>query len=157
MRYHRKEPGDSSYIDEAWDLKERIRRDEGYLCQTWDFFSRAYTKNTTHLYLNEEVNAFTTVRSDGYVLFLAVAPEHRQEGLGRTLIRHIEEDHDHVACHARESNQNAIDFYRHMGFEVDRHIESYYQNGDSAYYLTKNNPSDTSFTSKLTDVIGGDN
>lgn len=157
MRYKRKNSGDSSYIDEAWGLKEKIRREEGYLCQTWDFFSRAYTKNTGHLYLENGINGFATVRSDGYILFLAVAPEHRGKGLGRSLIQHIQDSHDHIACHARESNQNAIDFYTHLGFDVDRYIESYYQNGDSAYYLKKDmGPQDT-ITSKISDVISGDN
>ncbi|MDY6780626.1 MAG: N-acetyltransferase [Halobacteria archaeon] len=143
MRYEREKPGEDEYLDEVWELKERIRSSEGYLCQTWEFFSRAYRRNTTHLYIDEtvatesDVVGFATVRDDGYILFLGVEYDHRGLGVGRSLVERIEADHDAVTCHTRASNENAIGFYENLGFETQRYIESYYQNGDSAYYLMK--------------------
>jgi len=40
-----------------------------------------------------------------------------------------------VTCHARTTNREALQFYRHLGFEVTRRIDSYYEDGGDAYYL----------------------
>ena len=136
VEYERIPPHDDAYAEEAWDVKERIREDEGYLQQTYDFFHESYENNTDHLFLEEEeVVAFSVVRNDGYLLFLGVEPEHRGEGLGRALVEEIEGDHSKVSCHTRESNENALEFYRHLGFEKNREVRSYYRNGETAYFL----------------------
>jgi len=156
VRYERSPPDDSSYLDDVWDVKQRIRREEGYLCQTWDFFSSAYERNTAHLYLGGggEIAGFAVVRNDGYILFLGVHPDHRGEGLGSALVSEAGEDHDKLTCHARESNDNAVEFYEHLGFEVERHIESYYQDCESARYLVRNER--TPLRKRITDAITGD-
>ena len=47
----------------------------------------------------------------------------------------VADEHDTVTCHARATNGAAIDFYEHIGFEIKRHIENYYEDGGAAYYL----------------------
>jgi len=129
-------PGETDYADEAWELKERIRRSEGVLKQRKRFFMDAYRRATTHLlYLDEDLAGFATVRRDGYILFLAVAPERRGEGLGRRLVAEVAEDHRTVTCHARATNERALDFYESIGFEIKRRIESYYEDDGDAYFL----------------------
>ncbi|MDY7082172.1 MAG: N-acetyltransferase [Halobacteria archaeon] len=157
--FETKVPGDSSYLDEVWDLKEKIRKQEGYLCQTWNFFSDAYVQNTGYLYFDDgELVGFLTVRDDGYILFLGIEPEYRGRGIGRLLIEKVESEYDKITCHARESNENAISFYQHLDFEVESHINSYYQNGDSAYYLVKRvgNDDSASWKDRLSEVISGE-
>ncbi len=130
------EPGDDSYVDAAWQLKEQIRHADGVLRQRWQFFSDAYKRARVHiLFADEEVIGFAAVRLDGYILFLAVSPDYREEGLGRMLIARVAENHDSVSCHARASNEEALRFYETVGFEVERHIERYYEDGGDAYFL----------------------
>jgi ribosomal protein S18 acetylase RimI-like enzyme len=143
-------PGDDSYVEPAWQLKERIRREEDVLKQRKGFFTDAYRRSTVHLLVtregrgssergsdggDEKLMGFAAVRRDGYILFLAVSPEFRGEGVGKRLVGQVAENHDSVTCHARASNQNALGFYEHLGFEVERHIENYYEDGGDAYYL----------------------
>ncbi len=133
------EPGDDAYVEEAWELKERIRRRENVLHQRRSFFVDAYVQSRSHLifagpYANE-LAGFATTRQDGYILFLAVAPEHRGEGFGRELVGAVANEHRTVTCHARTSNETALDFYEHLGFEIVRRIDTYYEDGAPAYYL----------------------
>lgn len=165
VRYDRSPPKDDRHLDDVWELKQRIRREEGYLCQTWDFFSSAYERNMAHVITEggrEEANGdgdggvvgFAVVRSDGYILFLGVDPEYRGEGLGRELVERAGEDHDKLSCHTRASNQNAVDFYEHLGFEVDRYVGSYYQNGEDAKYMSRNEAA--SLRSRISDALTGE-
>jgi len=129
-------PGSTEHAAEAWELKERIRREEGVLKQRKRFFMDAYRRATTHLlYLDDDILGFATVRRDGYILFLAVTPERRGEGLGRRLVAEVAEEHRTVTCHARSTNERALDFYESIGFEIKRRIEGYYEDDGDAYYL----------------------
>jgi ribosomal protein S18 acetylase RimI-like enzyme len=130
------QPGQSSHAEAAWALKERIRREENVLKQRRGFFMDAYRRATTHLlFEDDELVGFASARRDGYILFLAVAPERRDEGYGRRLVAEVAEDHRTVTCHARTTNREALDFYERVGFEVKRRIDNYYEDGGDAYYL----------------------
>ncbi|GAB7008846.1 GNAT family N-acetyltransferase [Halorubrum trueperi] len=129
-------PGESDHVTTAWDLKERIRSEEGVLRQRRGFFVDAYRRSTTHLLVeNDALVAFASVRRDGYVLFLAVHPSHRGQGYAERLIADVAEGHRSVTCHARTTNEMALGFYEHLGFEVVRRIDDYYEDGGDAYYL----------------------
>ncbi len=145
-------PGSDDYVDEAWKLKERINRQEGVLKQRHDFFTDAYRRSTVHCYFgNESLIGFAAVRRDGYVLFLAVSPDCRGEGIGKRLIARVAEDHDTITCHARTSNENALQFYEHLGFEIKRRIDGYYEDGGDAYYLKLG--ADVSITDRISDLV----
>jgi ribosomal protein S18 acetylase RimI-like enzyme len=151
-------PGDESYVDEAWQLKERIRREEDVLKQRKGFFTDAYRRSTVHLMVSREPDGerlmgFAAVRRDGYILFLAVEPEFRGEGVGKRLVGQVAERHDSITCHARASNENALGFYKHLGFEVQRHIQNYYEDGGDAYYLKLGGSG--GITEKLSDFMRG--
>ena len=79
-------------------------------------------------------------------IFLAVAPDERGDGHGKRLVAAVAEEYGTVTCHARTSNQNALDFYRNIGFETVRTIENYYEDYGDAYYLRLG---EDSFTEKL--------
>ncbi len=129
-------PGDDTHAEKAWQLKERIQRNEGVLKQRRGFFMDAYRRSTTHLLMEDEtLIGFASVRRDGYILFLAVAPEVRSEGYGRQLVAEVADRHSTVTCHARTTNEPALDFYKRIGFEIKRRIDNYYEDGGDAYYL----------------------
>jgi len=166
-------PGDDSYVEQAWQLKEHIRREEDVLKQRKGFFTDAYRRSTVRLLVtsepprsegasrrreraddddgNERLMGFAAVRRDGYILFLAVEPEFRGEGVGKRLVGRVAENHDSVTCHARASNQNALGFYEHLGFEVERHIENYYEDSGDAYYLKLGG--NDGLTQKISDFV----
>ncbi|MFD1569293.1 GNAT family N-acetyltransferase [Halorubrum laminariae] len=129
-------PGEAEQASAAWDLKERIRASEGVLRQRRGFFIDAYRRSTTHLLVESNtLVAFASVRRDGYVLFLAVDPDYRGQGHAERLIADIATEHRSVTCHARTTNDAALGFYEHLGFEVVRRIDNYYEDGGDAYYL----------------------
>jgi len=129
-------PGSAEYAEEAWNLKERIRKREGVLKQRRAFFVDAYRRAHDHLLFEEdELVGFASVRRDGYILFLAVAPERRGEGYGKRLVAAAVQDHESITCHARATNDAALSFYDHLGFEIQRRISNYYEDGGDAYYL----------------------
>jgi ribosomal protein S18 acetylase RimI-like enzyme len=133
-------PGSDELVGEAWDLKELIREVDGVLKQRKGFFTDAYRRSTVHAIVvggpgREEVAGFAAVRRDGYILFLAVHPDHRGQGFGERLVARVADDHATVTCHARTTNDGALRFYEKLGFEVKRRIDNYYEDGGDAYYL----------------------
>jgi len=147
------ESGDDELLEAAWDLKERIRQDQGVLRQKRGFFTRAYRRATTYAYIDREGDSligFASVRRDGYILFLAVAPEDRGEGFGQRLVATVAEEHRRVTCHARATNEDALGFYEALGFERVRRIDNYYEDGGAAYYLRLG---EGGLTDRLTDLF----
>lgn len=129
-------PGNAEHLESAWELKERIRVEEDLLKQRRGFFANAYRRSTVHSFVDgDTLVGFAAARSDGYILFLAVAPEYRSEGYGERLVASVASDAGQASCHARVTNGNAIAFYRHLGFSVEREIDDYYEDGVGAYYL----------------------
>ncbi|SFR60592.1 GNAT family N-acetyltransferase [Halogeometricum limi] len=129
-------PGSTEHAEQAWELKERIRKSEGVLKQRRGFFFDAYRRATTHLFFEDEtLMGFASTRRDGYILFLAVAPEARGQDYGKRLVAEVAHDHRSVSCHARTTNESALAFYEHIGFETKRKITNYYEDGGDAYYL----------------------
>ncbi|RQG91446.1 N-acetyltransferase [Natrarchaeobius halalkaliphilus] len=145
-------PGSDDFVDEAWQLKEDIKRREGVLKQRYDFFTDAYRRSTVHCYLQEgELVGFAAVRRDGYILFLAVDRDCRGLGIGKQLVALVADDHDTITCHARTNNENALEFYEHLGFEIKRRIDDYYEDDGDAYYL-KLGP-DVGITDRLSELM----
>ena len=137
-------------MDAAWELKERIRERDGVLRQRRGFFSDAYRRSRVYLYVDGSRNrliGFAAVRSDGYILFLAV-----DHGFGKRLVARVSEDYGSVTCHARATNQEAIAFYEHLGFDRRRRIDNYYEDGGDAFYLKLG---DDSIRDKLSNLLRG--
>lgn len=129
-------PGDDEYLEDAWALKEDIREREGLLKQRRGFFANAYRRATVHCFVDGDVLVgFAAARSDGYILFLAVAPEYRGHNYGERLVASVASEAGKASCHARKTNENAIGFYQNLGFTIQREIDDYYEDGTGAYYL----------------------
>ena len=132
------ERGDDDGVGSAWQLKEQIRHEEGVFQQRRPFFRRAYRRSRVFRLRVAEAGrlvGYAVVRSDGYVLFLAVARAFRGRGLGRRLVEAVAAEHPSVTCHVRRTNADAIAFYRHVGFEQVRRASRYYGDGTDALYL----------------------
>lgn len=130
--------GDEEFVDVAWELKESIRQEDGVLRQRKGFFCDAYRRSRVYVYVDrsrQQLIGFAAVRSDGYILFLAVDKEYRGHGFGKRLVARVSDDYGTVTCHARATNEDAIAFYDHLGFERRRRIDNYYEDGGDALYL----------------------
>jgi ribosomal-protein-alanine N-acetyltransferase len=79
-------------------------------------------------------------RDIGHVKDLAIHPDARRRGLGRTLLgRALDalgaEGAALVKLEVRASNDAAVALYRSEGFEPLRRIPRYYENGEDAYVM----------------------
>lgn len=133
-------PTEDTYLEDAWELKERIRRRENIFKQEKDFFANAYRRATVFCYHDTttgDIAGFAASRNDGYILFLAVSPDYRRKGLGRDLVNRIHQQFGQATLHVRTTNENAIGFYTHIGFTRLRKIPGYYEDDGDAYYLVR--------------------
>jgi ribosomal-protein-alanine N-acetyltransferase len=148
-------PGNDDLAGEAWELKERIRARNGVLKQRRGFFTDAYRRSTVYALVasgpDEELVGFAATRRDGYILFLAVDPDWQGEGFGERLVAAVADDHSSVTCHARTSNGGALEFYQHVGFEIERRVDNYYEDRGDAYYLRLG---DGGLTERLSKLVG---
>ena len=60
----------------------------------------------------------------GWINYLAVAPEHRRCGIGRSMMEAAERELRKLGCpkinlQVRKTNTDVIEFYRRLGFSVD--------------------------------------
>jgi ribosomal protein S18 acetylase RimI-like enzyme len=126
-------------FEDVWRLKEEIRAETGSLRQQREFFKEAYEDSTTFAELDESgaVVGFVSIQDNGYILFLGVDPQLREQGIGRHLIEHGTNTISSRAktCHVRVSNTGALAFYQSVGFVVSHRVEEYYEDGDDAFYL----------------------
>jgi [ribosomal protein S18]-alanine N-acetyltransferase len=76
----------------------------------------------------------------GHIISVAVLQEHRNKGVGTSLIRDALEEvrkDSGRECYleVRVTNQGAIDLYKRMGFKVTSTLHGYYKDGESAYTM----------------------
>ena len=146
--------GDDEYEDAAGQLKEQIRQEDGVLHQRRGFFRDAYRRSRVYVYIDrssDHLIGFAAVRSDGYILFLAVNRNYRGHGFGKRLIARVTREYSSVSCHARTTNEEAIGFYEHLGFDIRRRVDNYYEDGGDAFYLSLG---DESIRTKLSNILG---
>lgn len=60
----------------------------------------------------------------GWVNYLAVSPSHRRHGIGKRLMRHVEDALVRIGCpklnlQVRGGNEPVLDFYRALGYQLD--------------------------------------
>lgn len=142
MRTKIVEPGRSSYVNQAWELKERIREKQDVLHQDRWFFIDSYTEARVYCLVDDSdmLHGFAAMRNNGYLMFLAVDPKHQGEGFGQLLLREAADAYPVITCHVRVTNDEAIGFYEHLGFNRVHREEQYYEDGGDAYYLSLDRP-----------------
>lgn len=79
---------------------------------------------------------------EAYIHFVGVSPEHRGEGIGRTLYEHFFEEvrrdgRSVVRCVTSPANDESVAFHEALGFVVDRVAEDYDGPGEDRVLLVK--------------------
>ncbi|KLK88584.1 alanine acetyltransferase [Methanoculleus sediminis] len=78
----------------------------------------------------------------GHIMNLAVAPGCRRRGIGRHLIRRLEQEYTVLGASAvqlevRVSNTGAQEFYRRLGYREVFQVAAYYANEEDALVMMK--------------------
>lgn len=72
---------------------------------------------------NEQITAFMGVNNQ-HLDMLFVRPDQRGKGLGKLLVNHAMTKYNIATVDVNEQNEQAVGFYRHLGFEVERRSET---------------------------------
>jgi ribosomal-protein-alanine N-acetyltransferase len=85
---------------------------------------------------------FGGIVKKGHVVSIAVMPEHRKEGIGKTLMLTAMEamrTYNAKQCYleVRLTNDPAVSLYKKLGFEVTKTVHGYYADGEDAYVMAK--------------------
>jgi ribosomal protein S18 acetylase RimI-like enzyme len=83
-----------------------------------------------------------TAPDEAYIHFVGVSPEHRGEGIGRSLYERFFEEvrargRSVVRCVTSPANERSISFHENLGFEVDRVVPDYDGPGEDRALLVK--------------------
>jgi ribosomal protein S18 acetylase RimI-like enzyme len=83
-----------------------------------------------------------TNSDEAYIHFVGVSPDHRSEGLGRTLYERFFDEvraqgRSVVRCVTSPVNQGSVAFHEALGFEVERVAEDYDGPGEDRILLVK--------------------
>jgi [ribosomal protein S18]-alanine N-acetyltransferase len=78
----------------------------------------------------------------GHVVSVAVLPEHRRKGIGETLVMKAMEGmklYGAKQCYleVRVTNDDAVNLYKKLKFEVTRTIHGYYADGEDAFVMSR--------------------
>lgn len=68
---------------------------------------------------------------------LAVSKNYQGQGIGKKLLEYILNNTDkNISLEVNTNNLIAISLYQKLGFEINKQINNYYENGDAAYKMT---------------------
>ncbi len=129
---------ESSITDlfEAWNVKESCRKETGMLRQDFFTFFADFCTSTTLLAKRRgNICGFVICRPSGYISIFGVHPKNFREGIGTSLINKLKDKYTKLWCHVRETNSNAINFYKNMGFKKKKIARNYYTNSDDAFLM----------------------
>ena len=135
-------------INECWRLDQRCFSDgEAYDRETIRYLlSHQQAVCYKVVAATNEMLAFVVgmIEPDrtGHVVALGVDPEHRRHGLGRHLMRAVEQGFfkngiTTVRLEVRTSNDAAQKLYFNLGYKIVRRMPRYYTSGDDGYLMVK--------------------
>lgn len=78
----------------------------------------------------------------GHVVSVAVLEEHRGKGIGEALMLEgmkgvLERKSDEIYLEVRASNQQAVNLYNKIGFQIKSKLRAYYRDGEDALLMSK--------------------
>ncbi len=134
------EKSDSRDLLGAWKVKEKCRKEKNMLRQDFLTFSADFTSNNSYVAKKKKkIVGFIIFRDTGYISIFGVHPNYTREGIGTKLINIPKREHERLWCHVRETNREAIEFYKSRGFKIKKTVNSYYLSGDDAKLMIYGN------------------
>ena len=137
------------HIDEVINISEEQFGVHGWQA---DLFKEEFGKENHFAFVavcDEKVVSFVFVMKtfgekgeDLNILNIATKKGFENRGIATKLLCFLEEYAQnqgifHLWLEVRENNQNAITFYKNMGFKLDYVRKNYYANGDNALVMSK--------------------
>ncbi len=85
---------------------------------------------------------FSGLIKKGHIVSVAVLPSYRRKGIGEALIVKAVDGmrlYNAKQCflEVRTTNEEAINLYKRLGFDVSRTIHGYYADGEDAYVMSR--------------------
>ncbi len=133
-------------LNRAWELNREVFKEDSWtLLDTIGAFSSPGVRRFTAL-ADGQFAGFGASEMDRknnavFLLTLAVLPKYQRRGIGRLLLKHIEETYgtSDVYLYVDEQNTDAIRLYEKAGYKHTGMIRSYYLNGHNALIMKKQN------------------
>lgn len=129
--------GNSAYMDECWQIKEKIEKEQNLLKQAKTFYTNTYMTSDVYIARSdeEEIVGFAIMTGQDYLALLGVKPRYQDDGIGTEIIDYLKSEYDTIHCHTRESNEGAVRFYESNGFFIEDLEPNYYANNEDAFIL----------------------
>lgn len=117
---------------EIEDLEKIKKMDEISLkaVHSLDYFKKNL-KNILVAVEGEKIVGYVMFK-DNIIMNLVVHPDYHEKGIGKILVEETMKKSKKIITRTREGNTNALEFFKHLGFNYKRKIEKYYKNGDNA-------------------------
>lgn len=124
-----------------------FRKGDNYTKYTFDYLlNEPRTLSYRVVTPSEELVGFAFVmvneNNAAHLTTIGVAPEHRNRGLAKRLLEHIDNalrqrNVGTVVLEVRVANTAAQDLYRSVGYTVVQRIRKYYNNGEDCFLMMK--------------------
>jgi ribosomal protein S18 acetylase RimI-like enzyme len=124
-------------MEECWQIKEKIRKEQNFLRQAKAFYTDTYIRSDVYTATNDEesILGFAVTTGDEYLALLGVRPKYQGNEIGTKIIDYLKSEHETIYCHTRESNEDAVRFYESNGFIIEDLEPNYYNNNENAFVL----------------------
>lgn len=112
---------------------------ENYDIELWDIFISYH--NSFVLCYNSLVIGYCLCSNEGNIVSFAILEEYRCKGYGKSLLsttlNHLKNTKSQSLLQVRVSNECAISLYKSLGFEINKILNKYYDDGENAYEMIK--------------------
>jgi ribosomal-protein-alanine N-acetyltransferase len=111
---------------------------------TFLYYASAYRDNFL-IYVHEDkgqglnkIVGYIIFYPEGHIVSIAVHPAYRRRGIGTELVGEVlKVTEGNASVEVRESNEEAKEFYRHLGFSQQSIIPKYYGDEDALLMIRK--------------------
>lgn len=100
--------------------------------EIFQHYATVFPKSFLVMSKGEEIIGYIIFDAGGHVISMAVKPEHRRKGYGKSLFNRAQEQAGAgLWLEVRTENQVALTFYKSLGMKIAGKIPGYYGNDDA--------------------------
>ena len=133
-----------SDLDAILRIEKKAFPKSPYSRFTFLYYASAYRDNFL-VYVHEDkrkglnkIVGYIIFYSEGHIVSIAVHPAYRGRGIGTELVGEVlKVTKGNASVEARESNEVAKEFYKHLGFSLQSIIPKYYGDEDALLMIRR--------------------